>query len=269
MSQIEITCIGSDAMFTNTPNIFSGGNVDTVKFKFDDSWSNFPHKTAVFYNCPKESHIEILDTDNTVRIPKEMLLNKSKLSIGVVGTNAEDDVKTSKILTYIVNQGAITDEMEITAPTPDVWLQLFSIVKHNKDKVDDMQLIVDESQMSNKANKDLSNVSDDDLVNKGIARIVTGVYTGDENPSQFIDLGFTPSSVEVQYQGRGYGGETSYTGAFIVLGSECYYQYSVESAKQPIIEIVDGGFKVYYTYNTVGMSIYTNLNGIFHYIATK
>ena len=56
MSQIEINCIGSDAIFTNTPNIFSGGNVDTVKFTFDDTWDSYTGKTVVFYNNPKETY---------------------------------------------------------------------------------------------------------------------------------------------------------------------------------------------------------------------
>lgn len=178
MSQIEISCIGSDAVFTNTPNIFSGGNVDSVKFVFDNEWSGFTTKTAVFYTNPKETSLQILDSNNVATIPSEMLAQKGKLSIGVIGTNTTNDVKTSKILTYIVGQGAVTDDVETTSATPDIWLQLLSIVEHNKQIVDNMNLIVDESQMSNKANKDLSNVSIDDLHSKGVARMAFGTYVG-------------------------------------------------------------------------------------------
>lgn len=185
MSQIEISCIGSDAVFTNTPNIFSGGNVDTVKFTFDNDWNSYTTKTAVFYNNPKETALQILGSNNTATIPKTMLAQKGKLSIGVIGTNTTDDVKTSKILTYIVGKGAVTNDMETTTPTPDIWLQMLSIIENNKqlvndaiNQVDNMQVVVDESQMTNKANKDLSNVLIDSFQNKSVACINFGTYTG-------------------------------------------------------------------------------------------
>lgn len=178
MSQIEISCIGSDAIFTNTPNIFSGGNVDSVKFKFDKDWDGFTGKTAVFYTSPKKTALQILDSNNIAKIPAEMISQKGKLSIGVIGTKGVDNVKTSKILTYIVGKGAVTDDMEVTSPTPNIWLQLLSIVEHNKQIVDNMELVVDESQMPNKANKDLSNVSDSVLTNRAFARIYIGSYVG-------------------------------------------------------------------------------------------
>ena len=196
MSQIKISCIGSTAVFTNTPNIFSGGNVDTVKFEFDGDWDNFTTKTAVFYTNPKETSLQVLDSNNVATIPANMISQKGKLSIGVIGTNSNDDIKTSKILTYIVGKGAVTDDMETTAPTPDIWLQMLSIVSHNKDIVDNMELIVDESQLQNKANKDLSNVLISDLQSKGVLRVESGSYTGTgtyglANPNT-LTFDFTP-----------------------------------------------------------------------------
>ena len=178
MSQIEISCIGSATIFTNTPDIFSGGNVDTVKFTFDNEWDNFETKTAVFYTDPKTTSVQLLDENNVATIPGEMLAKKGKLSIGVIGTNTNDEVKTSRILTYIVGKGAITNEMETTSCTPDIWLQLLTIVKHNQTVVDAMKLEVDESQMPNKANKDLSNVDVTSIQSKGVPRFSVGTYTG-------------------------------------------------------------------------------------------
>ena len=201
MSQIEISCFGSNAIFTNTPNIFSGGNVDSVKFKFDSEWSGFTTKTAVFYTNPKETALQILDSNNVANIPAEMLANKGKLSIGVIGTNANNDVKTSKILTYIIDKGAVTDDMETTSATPDIWLQLLSIVEHNRQIVDDMELVVDESQMANKANKDLSNVSSDTLYNKGMLILDCGTYDGvgghGSNKSSILTFNFSPLLVVI------------------------------------------------------------------------
>lgn len=196
MSQIGISCIGSDAVFTNTPNIFTGGNVDSVKFTFDSDWNGFTSKTAVFYTNPKETALQLLDSNNVAKIPSNMISQKGKLSIGVIGTKTNGDVKSSKILTYIVGQGSVTNDMETTAPTPDIWLQLLSIVEHNKQIVDDMELVVDESQMANKANKDLSNVLGSSFENKNVLRIQkksyvgTGTY-GASNPN-IVSFDFVP-----------------------------------------------------------------------------
>lgn len=181
MSQIEISCFNSDAILTNTPNIFSGGNVDSVKFKFDSNWSGFATKTAVFYTNPKETALQILDSNNVANIPQNMISQQGKLSVGVIGTNANNEIKTSKILTYLIGKGAVTNDIETTSATPDIWLQMLSIVERNKQICDNMKLEVDESQMVNKANKDFSNVTNAVLENKGIARVVTGSYVGTGN----------------------------------------------------------------------------------------
>ena len=127
MSQIEIKCVDQTAMFTNLPEIFSGDvNIDTVKFTFDDSWNGYTTKTAVFYNNPKDVYPQILDSNNIAVIPSQVMTKECKLSIGVFGTNANGDVKTSKILTYNVGKGALNSDLESTPTTPDFWTQLLS-----------------------------------------------------------------------------------------------------------------------------------------------
>ena len=127
MSQIEIRCVDQTAMFTNLPEIFSGDvNIDTVKFTFDDSWNGYTTKTAVFYNNPKDVYPQILDVNDVAVIPSQVMTKQCKLSIGVFGTNANGDVKTSKILTYNVGKGAINSDLESTPATPDFWTQLLA-----------------------------------------------------------------------------------------------------------------------------------------------
>ena len=109
MSQIEIRCVDQTAMFTNLPEIFSGDvNIDTVKFTFDDSWNGYTTKTAVFYNNPKDVYPQILDVNDIAVIPSQVMTKECKLSIGVFGTKANGDVKTSKILTYNIGKVAIS-----------------------------------------------------------------------------------------------------------------------------------------------------------------
>ena len=127
MSQIEISCIGQTAIFTNTPEIFSGDvGVDTVKFTFDELWDSYRIKTAVFYNNSKETYTVILDENNVAVIPEEVMADKCKLNIGVFGTNANGDVKTSKIVTYHIGKGAISNDLESPTTTPDLWVQILA-----------------------------------------------------------------------------------------------------------------------------------------------
>lgn len=126
MAQIEINCIGQTAIYTNTPEIFSGDvNIDTVKFTFDEVWDGYTEKTAVFYNNPKDTYPVMLDENNVAVIPEAVMADKCKLSIGVFGTNANGDVKTSKILTYNIGKGAISNDLEATTP-PEFWTQLLT-----------------------------------------------------------------------------------------------------------------------------------------------
>ena len=150
MSQIEITCIDQTAIYTDTPEIFSGDvNIDTVKFTFDDSWNAYTNKTAVFYNDPKNVYPQILNENNIASIPKEVIANKCKLSIGVVGINANGDIKTSKILTYNVGKGAISDDLESSTATPDIWLQILTQIEELKIFVDKRQELM-EAQITQK-----------------------------------------------------------------------------------------------------------------------
>lgn len=252
MSQIEISCVGSTAVFTNTPNIFSGGNVDTVKFEFDNEWSNFTTKTAVFYTSPKETALQILDTDNVANIPPNMLAKKSKLSVGVIGTNTNGDVKTSKILTYVVGKGAITNDMETTAPTPDIWLQMLAIVEHNKEIVehnkeivDNMELIVDESQLTNKANKDLSNVSVDQAIKNLGLHDYQKPWNIDENVDNICVNQDTGVYAETLVQGETVENSRSYTminSGSVILGFTC--AYCAEYTGEPMVIVSINGATV-------------------------
>ena len=82
-------------------------------------------------------------------------------------------------------------------------------------------------------------------------QILFGVYTGNGVAERFINLGFTPTAVEV-YRYDGYQGYSSsrgfYFGGLAVNGYPCRV---TESGK--IIEIVENGFKIFHaSTNNVG-----------------
>ena len=180
MSQIAVTLYDQTAIFTNTPDIFSGDvDVDTVKFTFDSSWNTFDEKTAIFYNEPKKSYPVILDNTNTAVIPSEVIDRKTTLYFGVIGTNSNGNVKTSSILSYRVERGAISADTEIPSPSTEVWLQILVNYEIALKKLNDMsnnlennlenmnntleemnQRFID-ANVENKANKNLNNLTND------------------------------------------------------------------------------------------------------------
>ena len=176
MSQIEVTLYDQTAIFTNTPDIFSGDiDVDIVKFTFDKSWNVYNKKTAIFYNDPKKSYPVFLDDTNTVVIPSELIDRGTKLYFGVIGTNSNSEVKTSSILSYRIERGAISADVEIPPASAEIWLQILLNYEIALKKLQDMsnnlenmndilnemdQRFID-ANIENKANIDLGNITDD------------------------------------------------------------------------------------------------------------
>ena len=176
MSQIEVSIYDQTEIFTSTPDIFSGDvGTDTVKFTFDSSWNTFDEKTAIFYNEPKKSYPVILDNTNIAVIPSEVIDRKITLYFGVIGTNSNGNVKTSSILSYRVERGAISADTEIPSPSTEVWLQILVNYEIALKKLNDMsnnlenmnntleemdQRFID-AGVENKANKNLNNLTND------------------------------------------------------------------------------------------------------------
>lgn len=176
MSQIKVSLYDQTAVFTETPDIFSGDiDVDTVKFTFDDSWNVYNKKTAIFYNDPKKSYPVFLDDTNTAVIPSAVIDRETKLYFGVIGTNANNEVKTSSILSYRIERGAISADVEIPPSSAEIWLQILLNYEIALKKLQDMsnnlenmnntleeldQRFID-AGVENKANINLNNLTDD------------------------------------------------------------------------------------------------------------
>lgn len=201
MSQIKVSLYDQTAVFTETPDIFSGDiDVDTVKFTFDSSWNVYNKKTAIFYNDPKKSYPIFLDDTNTAVIPSAVIDRRTKLYFGVIGTNANSEVKTSSILSYRIERGAISADVEIPPSSAEIWLQILLNYEIALKKLQDMSSNLEnmnntleeldqrflDANVENKANKDFSNVTNTDFSNKcksvGIPVInkipvdLTGIY---------------------------------------------------------------------------------------------
>ena len=105
--------------------------------------------------------------------------------------------------------------------------------------------------------------------------VVKGTYSGDGKESQFIDLGFTPSSVEVylasgvQCSTVGNNNVPLHSGGLAISGYPC--QVEVGSTLEPIVSIVSNGFKVFYKdFGQFVGAARSNTNGcIYYYIARR
>lgn len=105
-----------------------------------------------------------------------------------------------------------------------------------------------------------------------LPQTVTGTYTGNGEYEQFIDLGFTPSSVEVYtsngkqytYNGAGEG----FSGGLALNGQNCTWQRAINTWIT-IISIVEGGFKVFYNVSNSDGAKTNAANEVFYYKATR
>lgn len=125
MSEIILKCINHVMTTVNTPDITAGAvEYDTVRFEFCPNWNGYT-KTAVFYRSEDEVYYQMLDSENRCTIPKEVLQSKGKIRIGVFGVMSNKTL-TSSVVTYNVLEGAITENLTSSDPTPDIYAQLVS-----------------------------------------------------------------------------------------------------------------------------------------------
>lgn len=101
----------------------------------------------------------------------------------------------------------------------------------------------------------------DGLHANGFARAVTGIYTGNRQSSQTINLGFQPSYVLVIIQ-FGTGGD--YRSGAALPGSPALGRTSAAVG----LEVVSNGFKVYYEGSGDDLRYY-NDNYIYMYLALR
>lgn len=128
MSIINIRCIDQTLTVTNAPLISSGNiQTDSLKFEFCPMWDGYL-KTAIFYRSESEVYAVLVDENSEAIVPKEVLQNEGYFYFGVHGVSG-DKVKTSQVLRYRVVKGAISDEVLIPDPTPDIYAQIMKMIE--------------------------------------------------------------------------------------------------------------------------------------------
>lgn len=113
--------------FTLKPMVASGGvNEDVIEFEFDELWDGFD-MVAVFYRSKREVfHQKIVD--NRCIIPSEVLRAQGVFYVGVMGVK-DNVTRTTNVLRYELEHGAITVGVEPPEPTPSIYESILESVK--------------------------------------------------------------------------------------------------------------------------------------------
>lgn len=113
--------------FTLKPMVASGGvNEDVIEFEFDALWDGFD-MVAVFYRSKREVfHQKIVD--NRCTVPSEVMRAQGVFYVGVMGVK-DNVTRTTNVLRYELEHGAITVGVKPPEPTPSIYEQILETVK--------------------------------------------------------------------------------------------------------------------------------------------
>lgn len=112
---------------TSIPMMPSGSrNYLQIRVTFDAEWVGTTKTLVAYRDLSKPYHVP-LGLDGTALIPHEVLAEQGVAYLGVFGI-AGDQRITSTIVRYGVNEGAVTEGLQPSDPTPEMWEQLISAV---------------------------------------------------------------------------------------------------------------------------------------------
>ena len=121
---IRVDCVDQRLYFAAAPAVASGGkNENAIEFSFCRLWDGFA-KTAVFYRS-EDTVYHVAIPDDRCIIPWEVLEDEGAMYFGVFGVK-DDITRTSEVTRYRVSKGAITEGIEPSDPTPDIYTQILS-----------------------------------------------------------------------------------------------------------------------------------------------
>lgn len=124
---IKAECTDQILQITRNPPIASGGvEEDVIEFSFCPLWDGF-EKVAVFYRSERKVyHVQI--ADNRCTVPKEVLQSQGYFYVGVMGVK-DGVTRTTNVLSYRVEAGAITEGVKPPEPTPSIYESILASVK--------------------------------------------------------------------------------------------------------------------------------------------
>ena len=131
---LHLICQGQFATLSVTPTMYSGSvGVHTLSAEFDEVWNDY-EKVGVFYIDINDPYFAIMEENKCV-IPHEVMDKRAKLNIGIMGRLGEK-IFTSQIVRVDVGQGAVSQNLQPSDPTPELWQQLLQRYDYIVGKVD-------------------------------------------------------------------------------------------------------------------------------------
>ena len=154
MSVININCNDQALTITNMPLITSGDiGIDSVAFNFCPLWKGWT-KTAVFWRNTDNVYYQVLDSNDSCIIPKEVLADSGILYLSVFGVDENENVRTAEILRYNIKAGAITENLQAPDSTSEIWAQLLAAYAKCQNDVADKANKVENATSGNFAGLD-------------------------------------------------------------------------------------------------------------------
>ncbi len=120
LNQLNFNVNGNLLTLNNKPMITSGSvNYDTCIFNFNKAWRGFS-KNAVFITEDGECYCVAVENNNSCKIPRDCILKRGLLKIGVVGENEDFTVISTNMVTYRIIHGANEENPELpNEPKPE------------------------------------------------------------------------------------------------------------------------------------------------------
>lgn len=125
--------------------VFATKTVSYIEAHFDlgDNWSGYDSVRAVWWNDFVRPISTVLDTEGICIVPPEVLLNKGKVYVNLVGSISENDVLTDRLTTIPITAlvekfNARVDSTETAEVTPSQFDQFVAIVRDEVEEVTGM-----------------------------------------------------------------------------------------------------------------------------------
>lgn len=104
---ISVKCVDQELTPIDTPIIAAGGvDEDKISFEFCSKWGGFTKKAIFRYHKSVTAEAEI-DENGTCIIPSEVIAQPGYMFFGVYGVNAEGVRRTSTVVKYKIEKGAV------------------------------------------------------------------------------------------------------------------------------------------------------------------
>ena len=104
--------------------VATGITIGQLKLSFSSEWDGYT-KVAVFFKDRAKPYRTLFNDDGVADIPSEITREVGICFIGVFGT-LNNKVITTEAIGYNFRMGAITEDLLIPDPTPDIYTQLLS-----------------------------------------------------------------------------------------------------------------------------------------------